>query len=107
MSSVQNRQQVKAVHTFKCCRGVMVEMACREGMERMERREIKEIWACQARLELPDQALEELSTRGGDEQPAPVHRGQSYSMREQLGVHFLIPKVVEQIACACQETRTI
>ena len=85
----------------------MEKMAGMAGMVKMERLERWGSLASEAHLDLLAQAVEEWSTLAGDEQPAPTHQEQSWSMQEGLEGPSIILKEEQPTTSACQKIQTI
>ena len=85
----------------------MEKTAGMAGMVKMERLERWGSLASKAYLDLLAQAVEGWSTLAGDEQPAPTHQEQSWSMQEGLEEPSIMQKEEQPTTSACQKTRTI
>ena len=99
--------QVLLVKMVKMVKMVeMVVMVSQAGMARTVRRERGEILVSKAHLDLPAPAVEGWCTLAGDEQPAPTHQEQSWSMQEGLGGPTTVPKEELPTTSACLRVQT-
>ena len=76
-------------------------------MGKMVRKVGTVVMGCQAHLDLLARAVEGWSILAGDEQPAPTHQEQSWSMQEGLEELITMQKGEQPTTSACQKIQTI
>ena len=101
---VMVKMVVMATMAYQARLARMERMAGMVGMVQTERLERRGRLASEAHL---DQAVEGWFTLAGDEQPAPTHQEQSWSMQEGLEELITTHKEEQPTTSACQRTQTI